>query len=104
MACGIGRSTIGVVPRALAHGMLLRMSTQVSNAAMTLGVMSIVGGLCAMGFGCLDKTVMVTGWGPLDGFWRGVDYFNLGAVLAVAGSGVFTLGYLNRGPRVAGLG
>ncbi len=80
------------------------MSRQVSIASITLGVMAFVGGLFAMGFGCLDRTTRVSGFGPLDGFWDSTDYFTLGAVLAVVGSGLFTFGYLSRGPRSAGAG
>ena len=78
---------------------LSTMSRQVSVASMTLGIMAFVGGLCAMGFGFLGRTVQVSGLGPFSGFWGPTNYFTLGAILAIAGSGFFTFGFLNRAPK-----
>ena len=79
------------------------MSRQVSVASMTLGVMALIGGVCAMVFGGLDRSAMVKGLGPLDGFWSATEYFTIGAVLAVVGGGVFTFGFLNRTPKTGDL-
>ncbi len=71
------------------------------SLVIALGVTITVGGLLSFVFGLIRQGyVHVHGFGPLDGDWSNNDYCFLGALLASVGSGLITVGGLNRGSRV----
>jgi hypothetical protein len=64
-----------------------------------LGAALLTGGLLSFIFGgwLLKGTLMVAGFGPLDGLWSPAGYCFLGAVLSAIGAGLAVVGRLGLG-------
>jgi hypothetical protein len=73
---------------------------QLGTAILTaIGVMALVGGLCALVYGLAHPgPTLVSGLGPLNGLVPAENYCFAGGVLAALGSGLATFGLLLR-PR-----
>lgn len=72
------------------------MNEKSCKATMTVGVMMCTGGLFSALSAVTLGGVHVTGFGPFSGYWTEHDYFLIGTFFVVAGSGLLTLGILNR--------
>jgi hypothetical protein len=64
-----------------------------ATLGLALGVATTVGGCLAFAFGMnASDTIIVSGFGPLDGLWAPDDYCFLGTVLTAVGAGLTTFG------------